>query len=70
MDKQWYVIRTHVGDGQRVKAALQQKIRECGQGRGLWRGRGTERRKLGSTSRKQKWGNNEFRRDVLVSSLR
>jgi transcription termination/antitermination protein NusG len=31
MDKQWYVIRTHVGDEQRVKAALQQKIREWGQ---------------------------------------
>jgi transcriptional antiterminator NusG len=31
MDKQWYALRTHVGYEQRVKAALQQKIRECGQ---------------------------------------
>ena len=31
MDKQWYVIRTHVGYEQRVKAALQQKVRERGQ---------------------------------------
>ncbi len=31
MDKQWYVIRTQVGYEQRVKAALQQKVRERGQ---------------------------------------
>jgi hypothetical protein len=31
MDKQWYVIRTYVGDEQRGFDALQQKIRECGQ---------------------------------------
>ncbi len=27
MEKQWYAIRTHVGYEQRVKAALQQKVR-------------------------------------------
>lgn len=31
MDKQWYALRTHVGSEQRVKTALQQKIRERGQ---------------------------------------
>lgn len=31
MEKQWYALRTHVGYEQRVKAALQQKIRERGQ---------------------------------------
>lgn len=31
MEKQWYAIRTHVGYEQRVKAALQQKIRERSQ---------------------------------------
>jgi transcriptional antiterminator NusG len=31
MDKQWYVIRTRVGYEQRVKAALQQKVRERSQ---------------------------------------
>lgn len=31
MNKQWYAIRTHIGYEQRVKAALQQKIRERGQ---------------------------------------
>jgi len=31
MEKQWYVLRTHVGYEQRVKAALQQKVRERGQ---------------------------------------
>ncbi|HEV8714980.1 MAG TPA: transcription termination/antitermination protein NusG [Candidatus Binatia bacterium] len=31
MEKQWYALRTQVGYEQRVKAALQQKIRERGQ---------------------------------------
>jgi transcriptional antiterminator NusG len=31
MNKQWYALRTHIGYEQRVKAALQQKIRERGQ---------------------------------------
>jgi transcriptional antiterminator NusG len=31
MDKQWYAIRTRVGYEQRVKVALQQRIRERGQ---------------------------------------
>jgi len=31
MEKQWYALRTHVGYEQRVKEALQQKIRERGQ---------------------------------------
>jgi len=31
MEKQWYAVRTHVGYEQRVKAALQQKVRGCGQ---------------------------------------
>ena len=28
MEKQWYALRTHIGYEQRVKAALQQKVRE------------------------------------------
>lgn len=31
MEKQWYALRTHVGYEQRVKAAVQQKVRERGQ---------------------------------------
>jgi transcriptional antiterminator NusG len=31
MDKRWYALQTYVGYEHRVKAALQQKIRECGQ---------------------------------------
>lgn len=31
MEKRWYALQTHVGYEHRVKAALQQKIRECGQ---------------------------------------
>jgi transcriptional antiterminator NusG len=31
MEKQWYAIQTYVDYEQRVKAALQQKVRGCGQ---------------------------------------
>ena len=31
MQKEWYALRTHVGYEQRVKAALQQKLRQRGQ---------------------------------------